>query len=105
MNKSQAALINGHFLRLFYGSIGKKKGGREMEVGNAAEILKLLGYDVVNVNDGVYSVNILGKTCDLKTGKLGFNSLGNLFVEFVTLDGEKVIDRYEYKPCNTNKVS
>lgn len=86
---------------------------------NVLDILHKLGYDVISFNDGVYkiqntteNINRLRKQIEageigyegsiydqyeVKVGEVFFNGLGNLYVEFLSLDGEEIIDGYEYR--------
>lgn len=86
---------------------------------NILDVLHKLGYDVVSFNDGVYKIQNttekikrLRKQIDageigykgsiydkyeVKIGEVSFNGLGNLYVEFVSLDETEIIDAYEYR--------
>lgn len=86
---------------------------------NVLDVLHKLGYDVISFKDGIYEIQFtteritrtrkqldngeIGFDGDLydkyevKVGEVSFNRLGNLYVEFVSLDGTEIIDCYEYR--------
>ena len=93
---------------------------------NIMDILHKLGYDVVSFSDGVYKIqnttakiNRLRKQIEageigyegsiydeyeVKVGDVCFNKLGNLYVEFVSLDGEEIIDVYEHRNMDPDEL-
>ena len=93
---------------------------------NVLDILHTLGYDVISFSDGVYKIqnttakiNRLRKQIEsgkigyegsiydqyeVRVGEVHFNGLGNLYVDFVSLDGEKIIDGYEYRNMNADDL-
>lgn len=94
---------------------------------NVIEILWKLGYDVLSFNEsGEYKIEFneerkeiyrskikkglmsfegsLDKQYHVKVGEVTFNGLGNLFVEFLEVNTNEIIDTYEYRNMSDEEL-